>query len=124
MLQCLLKIILVVTFGGVRGKNLIKIMKGERKRRISAFKRGNIPHNKGIKCRKTESQEESDNKSTVYIRPTDTEMDLATSNPVLSAEMSPESVAETGVQTCKTLRPRPHSPLEVEKKNSGYCKSR
>ena len=44
-------------------------MKGERKRRISAFKSGHIPHNKGIKCIKTESVEETDNKSTIYLRP-------------------------------------------------------
>lgn len=57
-------------------------MKEERKRRISVFKCGRIPHNKGIKRTKIESQERIDNKSTIYTRPTKTKASLVQNNPL------------------------------------------
>lgn len=98
-------------------------MKGERKRRISAFKSGHIPHNKGIKCIKTESVEETDNKSTIYLRPTKTEVSLVLNNPLSGTQISSDETTTIRGETLRMLRPRPAPPLEVEKKNMVDSKS-
>ena len=102
---------------------LRKIMrrKGDRKRKVSTFRKGNIPPNKGIKCDKLEYKEENDNNLALYIRPTDAEISMAQNNPVVSLQTSPK--VSSGVP-CKMLRPKPASPLEVEKKNSEGRKGR
>ena len=65
-----------------------------------------------------------DKKSVVYVRPTDTEMNMVQNNPIVRCETSENECAEARGELYKTLRPRPSSPLEVEKKNSGTGDSR
>ena len=95
--------------------------KADRKWKVSAFRRGYIPPNKGIKCGKLEYEEENDNNFALYIRPTYAEISMAQNNAVVSLRTSPK--VSSGVP-CKMLRPKPASPLEVEKKNSEGRKGR
>ena len=61
------------------------IRKGERKRKVSAFRKGNIPYNKGIQCAELEYKEEHGNSIALYIRPTDVKIGMAQNNPVVSS---------------------------------------
>ena len=58
--------------------------KGDRKGKVGAFKKGNIPPNKGIKCDKLEYKEENDNNFALYIRSIDAEISMAQNNPIVS----------------------------------------
>lgn len=93
MLLGLLRISIVEIFGGVRSQTLRKIMKGYRKRKTGEFKRGHIPHNKGIKCEKPKFHKNKGNKATIYIRPTHTDIGLVQKNPIVGAEMPSEKGA-------------------------------
>lgn len=127
MLLSLHKVTFSPTFKGLSCKIAEKIMrKGKRKLRATAtwFESGHIPHNKGKKQKELNSQEGKDKKSVVYIRPTDTEMSMVQNNPIVDGEMTETDSAASGGELYKTLRPRPSSPLEVEKKNSGSGDSR
>ena len=89
--------------------------KGDRKRKVGAFRKGYIPPNKGIKCDILEYKEENDNNFALFIRPTDAEIRKAQNNPVVSSQTSPKVSYSV---PCKMLRLKPASPLEVEKQNS------
>ena len=95
--------------------------KGERKRKASAFRKENRPHNKGIQCVELEYKEENGNTIALYIKPTDAEISMAQNNPVVSSQTSRK--VSYGVP-CKMLRQKPASPFEVEKKNSEGRNSR
>lgn len=97
--------------------------KGKRKLKATStwFQSG---HNKGIEETEFDSQESKEKKSVVYVRPTDTEMSMVQNNPILGSEMTETDSAASSGAFYKTYRPRPSSPLEVEKKNSGTEDSR
>ena len=73
----------------VKLRNIMR-RKGERKWKVSAFRKENIPHNKGIQCVELEYKEKNGNTIALYIKPTDAEISMAQNNPVVSSQTSPK----------------------------------
>lgn len=121
MLQDLFCIISNQLLGEKSCENSEKIMKAERKRKISLFNWGHAPHNKGIKVK---SEEQNDNQPTQYVRLTQAELGIVGNNPILPPENPSGGMSDISRESFRILRPKPASQLEVEKKNFGAKNSR
>lgn len=75
-----------------------------------------VPHNKGIQ---KETMEQSDVETTQYIRPTQSEVEMA-AREVFKPEKKPtEGGSDRSCESVMVLRTKSDQPSEVEKKNFG-----
>ena len=97
----------------------MKPRKGVTKMNKSWLKKGLAPLNKDVneKSRDLDTRNEFQ-----YIRPTNSDVDMAEQDPLRPYCKSKLEDPNSGGDSTMVLRPRPDAPLEVEKKNSGVDK--
>ena len=88
-----------------------------RKRLKTCFKKGLLPHNKGME---RESTDLNSSNEFHYIRPTATEVMMAKEDPQRPYCTSNLDDMDGGAYSTMVLRRKPDAPLEVERKNSGF----
>ena len=96
---------------------IMKSRKGVRKMRKTWFRKGVAPHNKGIK---QEEKEQGDITQFHYIRPSHSEVSMASQDPLAPYGKSTERESNGGVTSTMVLRPKADMPLEVEQMNSDF----
>ena len=89
----------------------------KRKGLKTCFKKGLLPHNKGIK---RESTDLNSSNEFHYIRSTANEAMMAKEDPLRSYCTSNHEDMDGGAYSTMVLRRKPDAPLEVERKNSGF----
>ena len=101
-------------------RGIMKTKTGIRKRLKTCFKKGLLPHNKGIK---EESRDFDTRNEFQYIRPTATEVAMAQEDPLRPHSNSNRESLDGRADSMMVLRQKPDTQLEEEKRILFWAKS-